>query len=111
MQARKFAETDDHPHPVDEPGRRAGNVVSLTERRLARLPADTRPPPSVAAYDQLLRHHRTAEGVARRRCLVPVQRTSRVTLQPCMAKQVGPLSVAGQAARADDRVAWPRWAA
>jgi hypothetical protein len=30
-------------------------VTSLTERRLAALPADTRPLPSVAAYDQLLR--------------------------------------------------------
>ena len=62
LQARKFAETDDHPHPADEPARPASNVVSLTERRLAQLPADTRPAPSVAAYDQLLRHRRTAEG-------------------------------------------------
>lgn len=61
LQARKFAETDDRPQAV-EPGRPAGKVVSLTERRLAQLPADTRPPPSVAAYDQLLRHRRTAEG-------------------------------------------------
>ena len=61
LQARKFAETDDHPHTVDEPARPGGNVVSLTERRLAQLPADTRPAP-VAAYDQLLRHRRTAEG-------------------------------------------------
>lgn len=29
-------------------------VVSLTERRLAELPADERPLPSVAAYDELL---------------------------------------------------------
>ena len=62
LQARKFAETDNHPYPVDEPARLASNVVSLTERRLAQLPADTRPAPSVAAYDQLLRHRRTAEG-------------------------------------------------
>jgi len=62
LQARKFAETADHPHTLDEPARPAGNVVSLTERRLAQLPADTRPAPSVAAYDQLLRHRRTAEG-------------------------------------------------
>jgi hypothetical protein len=63
LQARKFAETDDHPHTVDAPTRPASNVVSLTERRLAQqLPADTRPAPSVAAYDQLLRHRRTAEG-------------------------------------------------
>jgi hypothetical protein len=63
LQARKFAETDDHPHTVDEPARPVGNVVSLTERRLAQLPADTRPAPSVAAYDQLLRHRHTAEGI------------------------------------------------
>jgi transposase len=62
LQARKFAETDDHPHTVNEPARPASNVVSLTERRLAQLPADTRPAPSVAAYDQLLRHRHTAEG-------------------------------------------------
>jgi hypothetical protein len=62
LQARKFAETDDHPRPVDDPARPVGKVVSLTERRLAQLPADTRPAPSVAAYDQLLRHRRTAEG-------------------------------------------------
>lgn len=30
-------------------------VTSLTQRRLARLPQDTRPPPSVDRYDQLLR--------------------------------------------------------
>ncbi len=35
-------------------------VVSLTERRLAALPGDTRPVPSVAHYDQLLRRHRPA---------------------------------------------------
>jgi hypothetical protein len=33
-------------------------VTSLTERRLAALPADSRPLPSVAAYDQLLRRPR-----------------------------------------------------
>jgi hypothetical protein len=31
-------------------------VTSLTERRLAQLPPDTRPLPSVTIYDQLLRH-------------------------------------------------------
>ena len=36
-------------------------VASLTARRLDKLPADTRPLPSVAAYDQLLRHRRTAQ--------------------------------------------------
>jgi hypothetical protein len=55
LQARKFAETDDHPHPVDLRVRPVSNVVSLTERRLAQLPADTRPLPTVTAYDQLLR--------------------------------------------------------
>jgi transposase len=33
-------------------------VASLTARRLEKLPADTRPLPSVAAYDQLLRRNR-----------------------------------------------------
>ncbi|MER8027307.1 IS21 family transposase, partial [Glutamicibacter protophormiae] len=31
-------------------------VTSLTRKRLAELPPDTRPLPSVDAYDQLLRH-------------------------------------------------------
>jgi transposase len=34
-------------------------VTSLTVKRLAELPADTRPLPTVDAYDQLLRHHRS----------------------------------------------------
>lgn len=36
-------------------------VTSLTARRLEKLPPDTRPLPSVAAYDQLLRRNRTAQ--------------------------------------------------
>jgi len=63
LQARKFADNDDHPQPVERPHRTASNVVSLTERRLAQLPADTRPLPTVTAYDRLLRlPPRTAEG-------------------------------------------------
>lgn len=43
-------------------GRRQAPVVSLIERRLA-LPPDSRPLPSVAADDQLLRHTRpSVEG-------------------------------------------------
>jgi DNA-binding transcriptional regulator YhcF (GntR family) len=41
----------DTPAPERSSG---GRVVSLTERRLTDLPADGRPLPSVAAYDQLL---------------------------------------------------------
>ncbi|MGN9806824.1 transposase [Micromonospora sp. L32] len=36
-------------------------VVSLTERRLAALPKDSRPLPSVAHYDQLLRLRRAGQ--------------------------------------------------
>ncbi|MCP2351891.1 hypothetical protein HD595_008013 [Nonomuraea roseoviolacea subsp. carminata] len=60
LEARKIAQADDSPEPapprperlawLDEPA-----VVSLTTRRLAQLPPDTRPLPSVAVYDQLLR--------------------------------------------------------
>ncbi|WP_435841853.1 hypothetical protein [Streptomyces coeruleorubidus] len=35
-------------------------MTSLTERRLAQLPPDARPLPSVAAYDQLLRARQPA---------------------------------------------------
>ncbi|MFC4066796.1 IS21 family transposase [Actinoplanes subglobosus] len=63
LEARKFAETDDHRTPEGPTMRHpAGNVVSLTERRLAQLPPDRRPLPTVTAYDQLLRHRRTVEG-------------------------------------------------
>jgi hypothetical protein len=64
LEARKFADTDDQPTGRHDLRTAAdtteSKVVSLTERRLAHLPADTRPPPSVAAYDQLLRRHRPA---------------------------------------------------
>jgi transposase len=43
------------PDPDDSP---TATVTSLTARRLATLPPDTRPLPSVAAYDDLLRHPR-----------------------------------------------------
>ena len=61
LEARKAADED---HPADPvPADPAGpEVTFLTERRLARLPADRRPLPSVAAYDQLLRITRPATG-------------------------------------------------
>lgn len=63
LEARKAAEGDDRRPAADEPLRQPPtNVVSLTQRRLAQLPPDTRPMPTVTAYDQLLRHRRTAEG-------------------------------------------------
>jgi hypothetical protein len=39
-------------------------VTFLTQRRLAHLPPDTRPPPSVAAYDQLLQARQPADRPA-----------------------------------------------
>jgi hypothetical protein len=42
-----------------ETGTPPSTVTSLTRRRLAQLPPDTRPLPSAAIYDQLLRHPRT----------------------------------------------------
>jgi len=64
LEARKIADTDDGQLAHEEPAPAAPQaaVASLTARRLDRLPPDTRPLPSVAAYDQLLRRHRTAEG-------------------------------------------------
>jgi transposase len=52
LEARKAADGDT---PIPAPDRAAtAAVTSLTQRRLAYLPADTRPLPSVAVYDQLL---------------------------------------------------------
>jgi hypothetical protein len=62
LEARKAADTEDHTDrravPGTQPGQAPTTVTSLTQRRLAQLPPDTRPLPSVAVYDQLLRHPR-----------------------------------------------------
>ncbi|MEV5956202.1 hypothetical protein AB0M11_20935 [Streptomyces sp. NPDC051987] len=60
LEARKAAEADDAPAPAAEPEPGRAAVTFLTERRLTHLPPDTRPLPSVAAYDQLLRPRRSA---------------------------------------------------
>ncbi|MGP3769654.1 IS21 family transposase [Streptomyces sp. SDT5-1] len=65
LEARKAAETDDRgavSSPLKPSGPRPARVpkvTSLTERRLAKLPPDTRPMPSVTIYDQLLRRSRS----------------------------------------------------
>ena len=53
LEARRAGES---PQPASIPAEPTASVSSLTARRLTHLPADTRPPPSVAAYDSLLRH-------------------------------------------------------
>jgi len=60
LEARKAAEADTTTALLDaEPfAADRATVTSLTARRLAHLPPDTRPLPSVAHYDQLLRHRR-----------------------------------------------------
>ena len=60
LEARKAAEANDSMppeavHHTAVPAPDASAVTSLTRRRLTHLPADTRPPPTVTAYDQLLR--------------------------------------------------------
>jgi transposase len=71
VEARKAAQADDD---QDVPGGQARppshtdktavlpQVASITQRRLATLPQDRRPLPSVAAYDQLLRHRPAIQG-------------------------------------------------
>jgi hypothetical protein len=71
LEARKAAEAD-LPKPLTQPPGPAADadsatVTFLTERRMAHLPPDNRPLPSVAVYDQLLRRprpgaERPAEG-------------------------------------------------
>jgi transposase len=68
VEARKAAETSGGRTDPGSPAMtaeavlaRAGQVTSLTLRRLADLPPDTRPLPTVAAYDQLLRHPRPSK--------------------------------------------------
>ena len=55
VEARKAAQAGSGGTTRPEAPPAAPPVTSLTQRRLAALPADTRPLPSVAAYDQLLR--------------------------------------------------------
>lgn len=61
LEARKAAEDNTSEQLDEQPATDGGgseSVASLTARRLTALPADTRPPPSVAAYDALLRNPR-----------------------------------------------------
>jgi hypothetical protein len=68
VEARKAAHTDpqpatspdSRPRPVGRPVDIPEDIVSLTHRRLATLPVDPRPLPSVTVYDQLLRHRPSA---------------------------------------------------
>ncbi|WP_392675250.1 hypothetical protein [Streptomyces sp. LN785] len=65
LEARKAAQAESEPGP--EAGRLASGklpatVTSLNEWRLAHLPPDTRPLPSVTPYDQLLRRRRDSGG-------------------------------------------------
>ncbi|WP_199822526.1 IS21 family transposase [Streptomyces sp. WMMB 322] len=67
LEARKAAQTENEPAahvPTarTSPGQPTATVTFLHEWRLAHLPPDTRPLPSVAAYDQLLRRRRTSIG-------------------------------------------------
>ncbi|MEU2379333.1 IS21 family transposase [Streptomyces misionensis] len=66
LEARKAAQTEEEPttvrvprapHPTSQP---SATITSLHECRLAHLPSDTRPLPSVTPYDQLLRRHRAS---------------------------------------------------
>jgi hypothetical protein len=54
VEARKVAWQRGIASPAAGLAAGAPRVVSLTARRLAALPGDDRPLPSVAAYDQLL---------------------------------------------------------
>lgn len=64
LEARLAAEreTTSEAGPDTAPDSIVSPVVSLTARRLAALPPDPRPLPSVAAYDQLLRYTRSSAG-------------------------------------------------
>lgn len=65
LEARKAAQTENEPAPAADllvPGKTSATVTSLHEWRLAHLPPDTRPLPSVTPYDQLLRSRRTSGG-------------------------------------------------
>jgi hypothetical protein len=56
IEARKAGTGLGRPAPTPSPRRSAAAVVTLQARQQAGLPADARPAPSVADYDQLLSH-------------------------------------------------------
>jgi IstB-like ATP binding protein len=60
LEARRFADVNLAPKPAD-PSPTAHPRTYLTEQRLAHLPPDIRPLPSVTRYDQLLRLRPTAQ--------------------------------------------------
>ncbi|MCR6490772.1 DUF5395 domain-containing protein [Amycolatopsis sp. OK19-0408] len=62
LEARWSADTDTTAPEHASAQNPAGEVTSLTLRRLAQLPTDTRPLPSVAVYDQLLPSRRRRKG-------------------------------------------------
>ncbi|GAA3823374.1 hypothetical protein GCM10022226_49920 [Sphaerisporangium flaviroseum] len=65
LEARKAAEAEQpEPPPSQQPPApsQQATVTSLTARRLAQLPPDTRPLPSVAVYDQLLRRRSSGQS-------------------------------------------------
>ncbi|MER6610367.1 hypothetical protein ABT282_31780 [Streptomyces sp. NPDC000927] len=65
LEARKAAQAENEPTPETDrlaSGNPSATVTSLHEWRLAHLPPDTRPLPSVTPYDQLLRRRRTSGG-------------------------------------------------
>ncbi|MGI5260887.1 IS21 family transposase [Streptomyces angustmyceticus] len=65
LEARKAAQAETEPTPETDrldSGKPSATVTSLHEWRLAHLPPDTRPLPSVTPYDQLLRRRRTSGG-------------------------------------------------
>ncbi|MFE7935738.1 IS21 family transposase, partial [Streptomyces sp. NPDC057456] len=61
LEARKVAQAEDEPAGHASPAG-AATVTFLHEWRLAHLPPDIRPLPSVTHYDQLLRRRRASGG-------------------------------------------------
>ncbi|HUZ50983.1 MAG TPA: hypothetical protein VMU94_00425 [Streptosporangiaceae bacterium] len=61
LEARKSADEAAGEHAGTAAPASPPAVASLTARRMEKLPPDTRPLPSVAAYDQLLRRNRTSQ--------------------------------------------------
>ncbi|WP_281944954.1 IS21 family transposase [Streptomyces olivaceus] len=62
LEARKAAQAEDEPPAALPAGASGATVTFLHEWRLAHLPPDTRPLPSVTPYDQLLRRRRASGG-------------------------------------------------
>lgn len=94
-------------------------ITSLSQRRLSHLPPDTRPLPSVAVYDQLLRRHAASgkerathepsrhQGLTEQAADAAVDQACRMVRLPTIRSQFGNWPTPQPASRCPTAGSWP----